>query len=582
MFEIFLVLFPFIGAIITFISGNRYAFWSGYTFGLLLFLGTAFLFWNYTEPLSTSYNWISFGSIQIPFSLYIDELSLVMLLIATGLGFLDIHFSREYMGDEPEQRRYHSKILFFIGGMVLLVTAGDMISLFFGWELMGVASYLLIGFWHQRNAPADAGQQAFLYTRFGDIFLFASIGLLFYFGDTLNLLEISETEIPKDIAYLIAIFIFISAIGKSGQFPLFPWLMNAMEGPTTVSALIHGATMVNSGIYIIARLFDFFSYSEALPVVLGIAGISAFVGATSAIVQKEMKKSLAYSTMSHLSLAFAGLGAGLLSAGVGHLLNHAIFKALLFLGIGAVILLAHHKKDIWEIRGIGKGFPTLAIFLGIGAFSLSGIPPFGGFFSKDEVLWSADNILITVAGLLSVVYITRIWTLIFRGDEVLKIEAKLSRVWTLFPLGVMGVVTLLLGLFHTEVFQFLGYSAEHPEPLFQVLAVLTILILGYATYRFYINLELIEKLSKQPLLEIIHKILFNGYYIQKMISLFTKHAFLNFSKGVLWSDKTVVDGVVNSSKPASEKLFQKFIKVEKIGYFWLLGVVLILIILEVK
>jgi NADH-quinone oxidoreductase subunit L len=575
--EILLVLLPFVGALLTYLAGNRLSFWIGYGFGLALFSTAIYLFLNYENPITVSNNWIVFGNFIIPLGLYIDELSLVMLLIATGLGFLDIHFSKSYMAEEPEQKRYHSKVLFFIGGMVLLVTGGDMISVFFGWELMGLASYLLISFWHTKSAPADAGQQAFLYTRFGDIFLFASIGLLFYFGGTLNLIEINATEMPKDVAFIIAVFIFIASIGKSGQFPLFPWLMNAMEGPTTVSALIHGATMVNSGIYIVARLFDFYTYAEALPVVLAIASLSAFIGATSAIVQREMKKALAYSTMSHLSLAFAGLGAGLLSAGVGHLINHAVFKALLFLGIGAVILIAHHQKDVWKLGGMGKHVPILAGLIAIASLSLSGIPPFGGFFSKDEVLFSADEVLVTIAGLLSVVYITRIWTLVFTGEQREKIEIKKpSPFWILLPLGIMAVATTFMGIFYGEIMHFLNYHGEHPPVEFQVLAVGSVLFLGYVTYKFYTNLEMIQKLHSQPFLNIVHKILFNGYYVQSFITFVSKNIVVNgVSKALFWSDRKVVDGAVNGSVPVSKSIFTNFTKLENVNGFWIFGISLI-------
>ena len=314
-FALILLVLPMLGALITFLLGKvdkRLAFWIAEIVGLSLFLITLKLYADYSEPIDLPMTWFMLGNFSIPFGIYIDELSLVMLLIATGLGFLDIHFAHDYMADDPHQPRYYAKVLFFIGGMILLVSAKDMISLFTGWEFMGLASYLLISFWHEKKDPADAGLSAFLFTRFGDIFLFAAIGLLFYLTGTLDLVHLNTLaangEIDKNMMYLIAVFIFIAAIGKSGQFPLFPWLMRAMEGPTTVSALIHGATMVNSGIYIVARLFDFYIAADALIVVATFGAISAFIGATSALVQTEIKKVLAYSTMSHLSLAFFRFG----------------------------------------------------------------------------------------------------------------------------------------------------------------------------------------------------------------------------------------------------------------------------------
>ena len=370
---IILLTLPFISAVVAYIAGRyntKSSFWIAELTGIALFTITLILFINYTNPYSIDIEWFKFGNISMPMGVYIDSLSLVMLLIATGLGALDIHFAHDYMGDDPHKPRYYAEVLFFIGGMILLVSAAEMTGLFMGWEFMGLASYLLISFWHHQKAPADAGVSAFLFTRFGDIFLFGAIGILFWASNTLDLQQLNtmavEGKIDKDILFVSALFIFIAAMGKSGQFPLFPWLMRAMEGPTTVSALIHGATMVNSGIYIVARLFHLYTAAEALIVVATIGAISAFLGATSAIVQSEMKKVLAYSTMSHLSIAFVGLGAGSLAAGMTHLVNHALFKALLFLGAGAVMLSAHHVKDMWKLGGLGKKLIWVAIFMGMG------------------------------------------------------------------------------------------------------------------------------------------------------------------------------------------------------------------------
>jgi NADH-quinone oxidoreductase subunit L len=387
---------PFIGAALAYILGKLkkpLAFWVAEVTGGLLFLASIVIYMTHSgTPIDIDYTWISYGDIKLPFGIYIDHLSIVMLLIATGLGFADIHFAHDYMGEDPDQPRYYAKVLFFIGGMILLVITKDLIGAFVGWEFMGLASYALISFWYYKASAANAGMQAFLYTRFGDIFILAAIGLLYYYVGTVNLVELNHLadagQINKTVALVTALFIFMGAIGKSGQFPLYPWLMNAMEGPTTVSALIHGATMVNSGIYIVARLFDFYAYTEALFVVANVAALSAFIGSTSALVQKEIKKILAYSTMSHLSIAFVGIGVGSLAAGMLHLVNHAIFKALLFLSAGAVIYIAHHTKDAWKLGGLVKSAPYVALFMAMGSLSLAGVPPFSGFFSKEMVISS--------------------------------------------------------------------------------------------------------------------------------------------------------------------------------------------------
>jgi NADH-quinone oxidoreductase subunit L len=564
-----LLFLPFIGAIFTFAVGKwnkKAAFISAELIGITLFFLTLSLFISFTQPISLDAQWFSFGNITLPFGIYIDELSLVMLLIATGLGALDIHFSYEYMADEKDQARYYSKILFFIGGMILLVSAKELLGLFVGWEFMGLASYLLISFWHQNKAPADAGVAAFLYTKFGDIFLFASIGLLFYFTGTIDMMKLNELsssgEIDSQLTYVVSIFIFIAAIGKSGQFPLFPWLMRAMEGPTTVSALIHGATMVNSGIYIVARLFDFYVAAEALVVVAAVASLSAFIGATSALVQSEMKKVLAYSTMSHLSLAFIGLGAGSLAAGMTHLTNHAIFKALLFLGAGAVIMSAHHTKDMWRLGGLKKPLLLVSIFMAMGVLSLSGIPVFSGYYSKDAIIASSIlnpqtygliSTLTLIAGLLSIAYAGRLWMLIFAGkvrDEKLYSSIKTPSIfWISLPLGIMATLTLILGFFQKELAEFITgekYHSLHVSGLI-VLMLSVIFVLALIIYYFYSRrADLRDKVSAQPLMKSIHQILFNGYYIERMINWFAKSIVVEIvAKSINWVEKNIIDALVN-------------------------------------
>ena len=569
-----LLLLPFVGAVAAFILGKQVkalAFWIAEITGLILFSLTLYLYATASVPIVLDMTWFTFAKTSLPLGIYIDPLSLVMLLIATGLGFLDIHFAHDYMADDPDQPRYYAKVLFFIGGMLLLVSAKEMTGLFIGWEFMGLASYLLISFWHQHKAPADAGVSAFLYTRFGDIFLFAAIGLLFYLTKTLDLMQLNAMAkagtIDTTASYVIALFIFIAAIGKSGQFPLFPWLMRAMEGPTTVSALIHGATMVNSGIYIVARLFDFYIAANALITVAGIAALSAFIGATSALVQREMKKVLAYSTMSHLSLAFLGLGAGSLAAGLTHLTNHAVFKALLFLGAGAVILSAHHTKDMWRLGGLGKKMWPVALFMGMGALSLSGIPPFSGFYSKDAVLAASlshpqtQGIVSTlgvIAGVLSIAYISRLWFLVFSGkprDEALFETITLpSKFWIVLPLGIMAVVTLVLGFFQTPLAAYFtngAFEAPHVAGLLPfLLSALTLVLL--LVYYFYVRRpDLTEKVAAQPLMKSLHQVLFNGYYIEAMITWLSKTVIIGaVARTVSWIDRHIVDAAVNGSVPS--------------------------------
>ena len=577
-----LLLLPMLGAVVAYLIGlkkSSLAFWVAEITGAALFVITLVLLINYTQPYDLPMEWFEFGSFSIPFGIYIDKLSLVMLLIATGLGLLDIHFAHDYMGEDPHQPRYYAKVLFFIGGMILLVSAKDLVGLFVGWEFMGLASYLLISFWHQQKDPADAGVSAFLFTRFGDIFLFAAIGLLFYFTGTLDMVKLNQLsiagELDKDMMYIVAVFIFIAAIGKSGQFPLFPWLMRAMEGPTTVSALIHGATMVNSGIYIVARLFDFYVAAEALLVVATVGALSAFIGATSALVQRELKKVLAYSTMSHLSIAFVGLGVGSLAAGMTHLVNHAVFKALLFLGAGAVIMSAHHVKDMWRMGGLSKKLMLTALFMGMGVLSLSGIPPFSGFYSKDAVIASAIlnpqssgiiSILVTIAGLLSMAYIGRLWLLTFAGeprDKGLfeKVKAP-SKFWIVLPLGIMAVLTLVMGFFQESIAEMVsGKAFEEPHVAGLFVGLMSgIALLALIVYYFYVKrLDITEKIASQPLIKSIHQVLFNGYYIEYIIFWMTNNVIIGgVAKTVNWIDHHLIDAAVNAMVTISAAIKRLF------------------------
>ena len=578
-FSVFaLLLLPFFGAIIAYLLGLKrasLAFWTAEVTSALLFTISLYLLITYDGAIDLPMTWFEFGSLSIPFGIYIDKLSLVMLLIATGLGFLDVHFAHDYMAEDPHQPRYYAKVLFFIGGMILLVSAKDLVALFVGWEFMGLASYLLISFWHQKRDPADAGVSAFLFTRFGDIFLFAAIGILYYYAGSIDMVQLNEMAksgtLNKEMMFLASVFIFIAAIGKSGQFPLFPWLMRAMEGPTTVSALIHGATMVNSGIYIVARLFDFYMVAEALIVVASIGALSAFIGATSALVQSELKKVLAYSTMSHLSIAFVGLGAGSLAAGMTHLVNHAVFKALLFLGAGAVIMSAGHVKDMWRLGGLGKKLTWTALFMGMAVLSLSGIPPFSGFFSKDAVIVSAIanpgthgwvSAMVTIAGVLSIAYIGRLWLLTFAGkprDKALfeKVKAP-SKFWIVLPLGIMAVVTLLLGFFQEPLARMVSgetLEAPHLDGLFIGLMG-SILVLGLIVYYYYNRrLDLTEKISSHPLMKSIHGVLFNGYYIEYLVHWLTHNVIIDaFAGTVNWIDRHIIDAAVNGMTGLSRRI----------------------------
>jgi len=576
-----LLILPYLGAIAAYFFGKvkrELAFWVAEVVGFILFMASLVIFFKYSNsPIDIDFRWIKYGDLELPFGIYIDHLSIVMLLVATGLGFADIHFAHDYMGDDPDQPRYYAKVLFFIGGMILLVITKDLIGAFVGWEFMGLASYALISFWYYKHSAANAGMQAFLYTRFGDIFLLAAIALLFFYVGTIDLEKLNELarggEIDKTVALVTALFIFMAAVGKSGQFPLYPWLMNAMEGPTTVSALIHGATMVNSGIYIVARLFDFFSYTEAMYVVANVAALSAFIGATSALVQKEIKKILAYSTMSHLSIAFVGLGVGSLAAGMIHLVNHAIFKALLFLSAGAIIYITHHTKDAWKLGGLIKTAPFVALFMAMGSLSLAGVPPFSGYFSKEMVVaaaWEWGNgftkTFVTIAALLSIAYITRLWILIFLGETRHEgIQGSVhspSNLWMRLPLGILAFITLFISIWQSDIIHYI-VGEEYVEPHVAGLAAFMLtgmIVLFMIIVGLYVKgLNLLYKIASHHFVQTIHQVLFNGYYLEAMITWISKNIIVNaLAKAARWFDTYVIDYVVNKTVDGTYIVYKVF------------------------
>ncbi|WP_024787217.1 MULTISPECIES: NADH-quinone oxidoreductase subunit L [unclassified Lebetimonas] len=572
---------PFIGAVLAYVLGKLkqpLAFWVAEVTGAILFLASIVIFLTHSgSPINIDYTWIHYGEINLPFGIYIDHLSIVMLLIATGLGFADIHFAHDYMGSDPDQPRYYAKVLFFIGGMILLVITKDLIGAFVGWEFMGLASYALISFWYYKKSAANAGMQAFLYTRLGDVFILAAIGLLYYYVGTVNLVELNHLadagEINKTVALVAALFIFMGAIGKSGQFPLYPWLMNAMEGPTTVSALIHGATMVNSGIYIVARLFDFYAYTDALYVVANVAALSAFIGSTSALVQKEIKKILAYSTMSHLSIAFVGLGVGSLAAGMMHLVNHAIFKALLFLSAGAIIYISHHTKDAWKLGGLVKKAPYIALFMAMGSLSLAGVPPFSGFFSKEMVVTAAwlhgnefTKIFVTIAALLSIAYITRLWILVFlgepRNEDIAGSVHKPSNLWIRLPLGILAFITLIIAIWQSNIVHYITGEVGVEEHIawLGIFMLTTMFVIFLIVVGLYVKgLNLLYKIGSHHFVQTIHQILFNGYYVEAMITWVSKNIIVNaLAASARWFDTYVVDYIVDGSVPTSYRIYKIF------------------------
>src|SRR5688500_7894133 len=382
----------------------------------------------------TVYTWIASGDFVIDLTLRVDPLASVMILVITGIGSLIHIYSKSYMHDETdwEYARYFSYLNLFAAFMLILVLGANFLVLFVGWEGVGLCSYLLIGFWFRKQSAADAGKKAFVVNRIGDYAFILGTLLLFTQFGTLDFQQLASAVAvmePETGAFgvlsIASLLLFIGATGKSAQIPLYVWLPDAMEGPTPVSALIHAATMVTAGVYMIGRNAVLFSHApETMLIVAIIGALTALMAGTIGLVQNDIKRVLAYSTVSQLGLMFLAMGVGAFGAGIFHLYTHAFFKALLFLGSGAVIHALHGEQDIRNMGGLGKHLPITCWTFVIGAVAIAGIPPLAGFFSKDEILFETfveGHRILWVVGaltaLLTATYMFRLVFLTFWGER---------------------------------------------------------------------------------------------------------------------------------------------------------------------
>ena len=506
-----------------------------------------------------SFVWFQFGDIKVPFGIYVDGLSAVVYAMAALLGFLIVMYSRGYMEHDESPHRFFMKVTFFIGSMLGLTVSDNLLAMFIFWEFMGLASYLLIAYWYYKNSAADAGLKAFLMTKFADGFFLAGIVLLWWYAGTLNINEINhlaETHaIPVLVAAAAALLMFGGAVGKSAQFPLFPWLLDAMEGPTPVSALIHAATMVNAGVFLVGRLFDFYLYSKVLYVILAIGAVTALIAVLGAMVHREIKKIIAFSTMENLGLMFVGLGAGSLAAGIFHLVSHATFKALMFLSAGNVIHFTH-EKDAFKIRGLMKVMPYTAILFLIAVLSLAGIPPLSGFFSKEWIVHEAKEAgdpiafaFVLTAAVLTIYYGFRLWFQLFTGEpnEVAK-KAREAYPVMLIPLFVLAALTFLVGIFHQPIIHLIEEHAHIPHDW-----ALTVLVFSLMAVAFILSWLIYYKraidttvLLRDPIMAMLNKTFYNSFFIDHLIRWLSKNFIVEFLAWLAhWIDRNVYDYIVN-------------------------------------
>ncbi len=506
-----------------------------------------------------SFTWFQFGDVKVPFGIYVDGISALIYAMAAFLGFLIVMYSRGYMEHDESPHRFFMKVTFFIGSMLGLTVSDNLLALFIFWEFMGLASYLLIAYWYYKDSAADAGLKAFLMTKFADGFFLAGLVLLWLVAGTLNIQEINHmaelAAIPLFTAAASALLMFGGAVGKSAQFPLFPWLLDAMEGPTPVSALIHAATMVNAGVFLVGRLFPFYEYSGILYVIMAIGALSAFIAVLGATVHREIKKIIAFSTMENLGLMFVGLGAGSLAAGLFHLVSHATFKALLFLAAGNVIHFTH-EKDAFKLGGLLKIMPVTAALFLIGILSLSGIPPFSGFYSKEWIVHEAkmagDPIVfafVLTAAVLTIFYGFRLWFRIFTGEptEAAK-HAREAYPIMLIPIAILALLTFLIGLFHKQIVEIIDKHAHIPHDWALTILVFSLMAVAFfmAWLLYYKRVIDTQQLLRDPILAILNKTFYNAFFVDHILRWLSKNFVVEFLAFIFhWIDRNVYDYIVN-------------------------------------
>ncbi len=446
------------------------------------------------------FRWFTLGSLSVDFKLRLDALSSLFTLVITGVGALIHLYSVSYMEEDEGAGKYFAYLNLFCFMMLNLVLGGTLPQVFLGWEGVGLASYLLIGFWYREEANVSAGQKAFVMNRIGDLGFLIAMFIGYKYSGSLDLATIEKVVLPAGVGTSFVLLVFLACTGKSAQIPLFTWLPDAMAGPTPVSALIHAATMVTSGVYLLARLSPVISQSTTgMTVIAGIGAATALITAIIACFQSDIKKVLAYSTVSQLGFMFVACGVGAFGAGVFHVMTHAFFKALLFLGAGSVIHGLHGEQDIFKMGGLKKKLPVTFWTFTAGWAAILGMPPFSGFFSKDEILHQAlvsgsgSVILFSVlliAATLTAFYMTRLYWLVFFGgprmDKSKFDHAHESPVAMALPLVVLGLLSLAGGFAGEPV------HLPHPEAvrstpawIIMVVSVLAAAVGATIAYRRY-------------------------------------------------------------------------------------------------
>lgn len=532
------------------------------------------------------FDWIVSGEFSVKVGFMIDPLSIVMCLVVTGVGFLIHVYSVGYMHDDPGYSRYFTYLNLFVFMMLILVTGNNVLLMFVGWEGVGLCSYLLIGFWYEKDSASNAGKKAFIVNRIGDYGFLLGIFLLFVsLGKegvwTLNFRELEESVwlLDPSLVALITLLFFVGATGKSAQIPLYVWLPDAMEGPTPVSALIHAATMVTAGVYMIARLNFLYSMApETMFIVALIGALTAMFAASIGFAQYDIKRVLAYSTISQLGYMFVGVGVGAYAAGIFHLMTHAFFKALLFLGAGSVMHALSGELDMRRMGGLKRYMPVTHKTFLVACLAIAGIPGFSGFFSKDEILWKAFTspvggifiyVIALITAFMTAFYMFRLLFNTFYGsermDEHVKHHVHESPKIMTIPLVILAILSVVGGyvgiphvlggganfekflepVFEASKLPENGHGSEALELGFMALSVVAALLGIYLAYVYYLkNPRLSEEFANKhrTLYETVH----NKYFVDEIYGFLFVNNLLRIGRFLrVIIDEGIIDGIVN-------------------------------------
>jgi NADH-quinone oxidoreductase subunit L len=571
---------PLAGAVINLFLGRRLGRWAGIlgsiVMGAAFVLSVAVLVDLVSLPgedrvrLVRLFDWITVGSLRVAAELLIDPLSVTMILVITGIGTLIHVYSNGYMAGDPRFGTFFAYMNLFVFFMLVLVLAENFLLLYLGWEGVGLCSYLLIGFWYEHTPAANAAKKAFVTTRIGDTFMLVGIALIFLRLGSLNFSSVLTDQIadrqPSGVFTVIALLLLGGAIGKSAQVPLHVWLPDAMEGPTPVSALIHAATMVTAGVYLVARTHVFFEISGvASTVVLVVGLVTAIYAATCALGQDDIKRVLAYSTASQLGFMFFALGLQRYGAAIFLLVTHAFYKALMFLSAGSVMHGLDGETDMTKMGGLRRFMPVTAAMFGIGALAISGVPPFAGFFAKDQIVAAASEtahtlawVLILVASFLSAVYISRLLFMTFFGEPrtdrhphesppIFTIPLAFLAIGAIFG-GALSVdaITGRLPSFLTPVFGEVAEAVHGPSELMLTAVSVTVALLGVLVGWFVWGSGRVDWLAMRERVAAAGAFLRHGWYIDDAYERLLVPAGESVARFLAFDvDRGVIDGTVN-------------------------------------